>query len=140
MRPMRLGLFVATIALALAGCGRGEAADAGLLDTTDEQAREQVADALRAVELLEDRTAELEAEVASLRDQRARAAARLDKATRRLWSSLSELRGSVAEARAAGESASSEVAAALSQAGAAARALAVLDNRFEYHLRQHGGG
>ncbi len=140
MRPMRWGLVVLGVALALStSCGRGEEGDAPLLDVGDEQAREQAADALAALDALEEQIEELEQRVESLEDERVRTSKRLDRATERLWSSLSNLRAAVADAKAAGDSASSDVASALGQADAAARAIAVLDNRFEYHLRQHGG-
>lgn len=97
------------------------------------------ADALERVELLEDQGDELEAEIARLERRRERAAARLDRVTGKLWKSLDGLRDAVAEAKGAGDSSASQAAAALADAASAARALAVLENRFDYHLRQHGG-
>lgn len=124
-----------TAAVLLPACGSGSGSDESL-----RRAEDALATAERSLEAVDDLKADLKAEVSSLEnrldDARRKGAAlssRLDKATQRLWDSLDRIRTTASDA--AG-SASSAVASAQS----AAREIAVLTQRFDYHLRQSGGG
>jgi hypothetical protein len=122
------------------GCGR---ADDGLAE-----ARRAALEAGEQTDALEARVDELagalesaERELdASARD-REQLAGRVKRAAQRLRGSLERVRASVDEAHASSSSASSEAASALARAEEVARSLAVLENRYDYHLgNYHGGG
>ena len=137
IRTMKRALATLLLILALGACGDDSPTGALLKDT---EARELASDSMRAVDLLEERAGELEAELEELRSGRSEAADRLETVTQRLWSSLSKVREALAEVKDGNAAAASEASSALSQASSAARSLTILENRFEYHLRQHGGG
>ena len=129
---MRLMAAALSVAVALPACGSGSGPDESLVRKAD--------DAMAAAERSLEAVDELEAEITTLEgrldDARRKGAAlssRLDKASKRLWESLARVRSSVTDASG---SASSAVATAQS----AARDIAVLTQRFDYHLRQTGGG
>jgi methyl-accepting chemotaxis protein len=66
---------------------------------------------------------------------------RVDKVSERLWASLGKLRKSLEEVRSGAGEAAANADAALVRAEQAARDLALLGNRYDYHLRRyHGGG
>lgn len=137
IRSMKRALATLLVVFALTSCGESGSTDALL---KDEEARKLASDSMRAVDLLEERAAELEAEIETLRSEKDDAAERLDTISGRLWSSLSKLRESLNEAKEGNAAALSEASSAAGQAASAARSLTILENRFEYHLRQHGGG
>lgn len=137
IRTMKRALATLLLILALGACG-DEGSPTGALK--DEEARKLASDSMRAVDLLEERAAELERELSEMRSERGDVARRLDTVTQRLWSSLAKLREALTEVKDGNEAAASEASAAAGQAASAARALTILENRFEYHLRQHGGG
>ena len=138
IRSMKRALATLLVVLALGSCGEGGSTSGDLLK--DEEARKLASDSMRAVDLLEERAGELEAELDELRSDKEQTAERLDAITQRLWSSLAHLREALSEAKEGNAEAVSEASAAAGQAASAARALTILENRFEYHLRQHGGG
>ena len=125
--------------VALTACG-------GSGDSVDE-ARATADTALDQVEQLTERITSLERELSAASGALADAEAgdrdlgrRLDKATDRLQKSLGRLRKSVDAAGEAAESAAADSGSALAQAQAAARDLAVLRERYDYHLRRYHGG
>ncbi|HEX2196678.1 MAG TPA: hypothetical protein VHJ76_07105 [Actinomycetota bacterium] len=119
-----------------AGCARAPSLDPAAKERLDD-ARESAAEAVAAVDDLEDRIAELEDDL----DDAGRVSERVDRVTERLWDSLAKLRKSLDEAEAGASDASATAGAALGRAEQAARDLAVLGNRYDYHLRRyHGGG
>jgi uncharacterized protein (DUF3084 family) len=128
--------LVLAAALLLAGCGSGSAEPA-----TDDQARTLAADAAQALSRLEDQTQALTDRVKELETTRDRSGERLGRVTDRLWTSLTKLRASLADLQGMSEEAAADASSALAEAQAAARDLAVLDSRFDYHLsHDHGGG
>lgn len=143
IRPMKRAvgavlLIAGSLALLLPACGSGEDTDA-----SQEAAAAQsklLDDALQQIEALQQRTDELEAEMAAVADERDRAVGRVDRVRDRLWSALAKLREDISAAKASAGSASSAASSAAANAGAAVRDLTILENRFEYHLRRHGGG
>ena len=132
-------LVVAAAALFLSLWGRETS------NAATEAAAEQAVllqEAQTQIDALEDRTEQLEAELA---EATAEAAGddldlRLDRASERLWASVTKLREALSETKAAGDSAAEDAGSALANASAALRDLTILENRFEYHLRRHGGG
>ena len=129
---MRLMAAAVTVAVVLPACGTGSGSDESLVRKAD--------DAMAAAERSLEAVGELEGEIAGLEDRlddaRRKGAAlsgRLDKATQRLWDSLARVRSSV-------DDASGSASSAVATAQSAARDIAVLTQRFDYHLRQSGGG
>lgn len=142
IRSMKLGIGVVLLVLALAAlilsaCGREISHEA--TRAAAEQGR-LLEEARAEIAALEERTRELEESLARVEDQRDIAGTRVDRVSERLWSSLAKLREALSETKASGKSAAGDAASALANASAALRDLTILENRFEYHLRQHGGG
>jgi hypothetical protein len=127
---MRLLAAAVTVAVALPACGSGTGSEESLRKADDAMAAAERS--LEAVDALEAEVASLENRLDDARRKGAALSSRLDKATQKLWESLARVRTSAGDA--AG-SASSAVASAQS----AARDIAVLTQRFDYHLRQSGG-
>ena len=140
--PVRIRAAAVLCALALGGCGAAGAdgADGAAVADRVDQAREETADALKQVALLEERVAELEStadEVVLDDDPRLRKlGTRLDRLTERLTGALRRLTRRISDA----DAAASEGASALAEARSVARDLAVLEQRLGYHLRGHEGG
>ena len=135
IRPMHRGALVLIIVLlALAGCGRGGAGD-GAEAQEAAATQQQLDEATEAIEDLETELAELRDSVAAADERAGKTAARLDTISQRLWSSMARVRESVSEAKGMGADASAGASSALDQAAVAIRDLAVLENRFDYHLR-----
>ena len=132
-------LILAAAALFLSVWGR-ESSEAAT-EAAAEQAA-QLAEAQAQIAALEERTQELEADLAETTAEASDddLAFRMNLVTERLWKSLAKLRGAVAESRSSGNAAASDAASAAANAGAALRELTILENRFEYHLRQEGSG
>lgn len=125
---MRLVAAAVSVAVLVPACGSGSGSDEAAIEKADDAAA-LAARSLDAVEALEDEVASLENRLDDARRKGAALSSRLDAATKRLWDSLGRVRASAGEA--AG-SASSAVATAQS----AARDIAVLTQRLDYHLRQ----
>ena len=128
---MRLVAAAVTAAVLLPACGSGSGSDESL-----RRADDALATAERSLEAVDDLKAEVSSLETRLDDARRKGAAlssRLDKATQRLWDSLARIRTSASDA--AGSASS-----ALASAQSAAREIAVLTQRFDYHLRQSGDG
>jgi uncharacterized protein with von Willebrand factor type A (vWA) domain len=143
MKAAALAVLVIVALAALVVTAWGSNRDSGVAAQAAQVARDQadrLDGALAQIEALQERTTELEAELAETEERSGRAGSQLERVSGRLWSSLDKLRRSVADAKSANSSASSDAATALANAGSALRDLAILENRFEYHLRQHGGG
>ena len=135
--PFRILLAAAALVVAgLAGCGEAS----GPLSSSDETARRDAAEALEAVDALR---AELEDDVAGLRDELEAAEGhettllrRIDKLSDRLDRALARVQRRFEGLGGAAQNAES----ALSEARAVARDLAVLDERLDYHVKHHQGG
>lgn len=136
--------LVAAVALALvastgAWLWARAGSDAGL--GAAQAARVDAAQAQAAVERLSGEVTRLEKQVAALEADNAKSLERVDKVKESLWAALARLRVSVNEAAAGSKGAEAKIQSALDEAASAARALSVLEDRFEYHLRSdHGGG
>ena len=132
-------LILVAAALFLSAWGRESS------EAATQAAAEQAAllkEAQLQIKALEERTEQLETDLAAA-TAAARSddlAVRVDLVSERLWASLSKLREATTKSKAAGSAAASDAASAAANAGAALRALTILENRFEYHLRQLGGG
>lgn len=143
IRPMKAAALAALVIVALAALvvtawGSGRTSEA-TEEVAEAQGRRLEA-ALVQIDGLQERTVELEAELTEVSQARHEARTQLEAVSERLWGSVATLRRALAKARSTGSSASSDAASALVNAGAALRELAILENRFEYHLRQEGGG
>ena len=136
-RAVALGV-VSLIALGgLASCGRDDPA-AGAEDPAVREAAKAAEAAQADLDELRAELSDLESEfddvrtdLDDLRAQRKNAAARIERVAGRIWDSIASLRTALNEV----EGTSAEIAAAFGEARAAARALSVLESRFEYHLR-----
>ncbi len=145
MRPMKAAalavlVVVALGALAMTAWGSSRQSAATEAVKVAEAQADRLDAAVAEIEVLQERTRGFEAELAEVEKSAGRAGLQLEQVSARLWRSLDKLRGSVAEARSADSSAASDASSALANASSALRDLAILENRFEYHLRQHGGG
>jgi predicted nucleic acid-binding Zn-ribbon protein len=128
---MRLLAAAVTAAVVLPACGTGSGSDESLRKADDALAAAERS--LTAVDDLKEEVSALENRLDDARRKGAALSSRLDKATQKLWDSLARVRTSVSDA--AGSASS-----ALASAQSAARDIAVLTQRFDYHLRQSGGG
>lgn len=142
---MKAALALVFVALVATACGRAENGDSQRLRREADRARAAADEALEAVDAmkadLEALRLDLEGEVTRLRRQRERMAGSLDVVRERLWGALSSLRDTIGGLRQDSSAAASEAASALDEARSAAKDLAVLESRFDYHLRRdHGGG
>ena len=129
MRLVAAGMLVA---VAVPGCGSGSAGDDA--DAALRRAERAEAAADRSLEAVHDLEAEVDSLTERLHDAQSSDDAirdRLDGLSKRLWDSI-------AKARAASNDASGSASSALATAQSAARDLAVLSKRLDYHLQQSG--
>jgi uncharacterized coiled-coil protein SlyX len=131
---------VVAAALALAACGRAQALDPAAQEEIEgaralaERAVDEVRRFEPRVALLERRVAAHKRAASALRDALVSRSEKLDAALRGVERRLERLAAS-------NRAATKDAEAALSAAEAAARDLAILTRRFDYHLRRyHGGG
>lgn len=140
---MRKAAALVLAAGTLAGCARAQALDPAEKERLDD-ARTAAAEAMEAVDDLELRIEDLEDDLEEATDVTERVdkvSQRVGKVSERLWTSLAKLRASLDEVRAGAADAGATASSALARAEQAARDLAVLGNRYDYHLRRyHGGG
>lgn len=119
----------------LAACSRGE-----LDSSMQERLEEATSDATRALDKVSGLESRVDGLSSSLDDLR-RDGTRFGADVEKLRESLSDLRSALRGVRSSSSSALSEASSALAVAQQAARDLAVLEQRYEYHLRRyHGGG
>lgn len=135
--PFRILLAVAALVVAaLAGCGESS----NPLSGSDQTARRDAAEALDAVDELraelEDDVAGLRAEVEAAEGSEASLLRQIEKLSDRLDRALARVQRRFEGLAGVSQSAES----ALSEARAVARDLAVLDERLDYHLKNHRGG
>jgi outer membrane murein-binding lipoprotein Lpp len=126
----------AVVACALvAGCGRGD------LDTlTRERLDDAATGATQALDEVDALESRVDALASSFADD-SRDDDRIDEKVKKLRQTLRDLRASLKSVRSSAGSAASEAGSALAEAQELARDLAVLEQRYEYHLRRyHGGG
>jgi hypothetical protein len=121
------------VAILFAGCGSGNEEPA-----TDEEARTLAADAAQAVSVLEKQTDALADRIDELEAAGGKTGDRIDEISDRLWASLAKLRSSLRDIESSSSDAAANASSALAEAQQAARDLAVLDSRLDYHLN-HGG-
>ncbi|MGH2729345.1 MAG: hypothetical protein ACRDJI_01925 [Actinomycetota bacterium] len=126
----------AALALAVvAGCGRGD-----LDSSTQERLDDAATGATRALDEVDTLESRVDALASSFADVR-RDDDRIDETVKKLRQTLRDLRASLKSVRSSAGSAASDAGAALAEAQELARDLAVLEQRYEYHLRRyHGGG
>ncbi|MEA2453319.1 MAG: hypothetical protein QOG04_2029 [Actinomycetota bacterium] len=118
------------IALSLGACASGTPSST-----------EPSAETTQAISALEDRVADLEADLLAAEDGRTKLSDRIDSLGDKLAKSLDRLQESLAQVRSGSSEAADSAASALASAQAVASDLAVLEQRYEYHLRRyHGGG
>jgi chromosome segregation ATPase len=136
---VRAMALLVVVALTLGACAEG-GGDAAAQDAT---ARREARAATEATEALEERVAELEADLSEtlgegdLKDLKSS----LRSLRQNLRGAIAGLRASLHDLKGEVSSASSSAASALSKAEGAARDLAVLEDRFNFHLKkEHGGG
>jgi hypothetical protein len=138
---MKAALALVFVALVAAGCGRAENGDSQKLREEADRARAAAAEALDAVDSMRVELDALEDRIARRGEERARVAGKLRKTREHLWRAVSGLRETISGLRDESSGAASEAASALAEAQSAAKTVAVLESRFEYHLRRdHGGG
>lgn len=125
------GAAILVLVIALAACGSAESLDDAARERID-AAESQAADAVAAVDSLTERVSEMEDELGGLTLERKQLAKQLDRISSRLDVQIAELKDQL---RAAKSSSSEEAASALAAAQQAARNLAVLERRFDYHLK-----
>ena len=128
----RLAAVVLLSSLTVAACGSGEA------DLED--ARAEAQEALDGVDGLRARIDDLESELAEARSDGRKVSRRLDRFGERLEQSVARLDASLAELEDSVTSAGGNAQDALGAAGEAARDIAVLSKRLDYHLRKGGDG
>ena len=123
-------------AFALGACG-----DEGSGPTQEDldEARAEATAATEAVEELEARLETLENELDDSTEATDRLTKQLRTATEKLRSSVGDLRGSLSEIRSIASGAAGDADSAVAQIGAVANDLSVLEDRFNFHLRSHGG-
>lgn len=127
-----IGIVTALAVLTACGSDAGSAPT----DPADATARAQAAEALDRVASLTDRVDRLGAE---LQDQERARRRMIDDVKTRIGALAERLRDALGAVRAAAESAGADADAAAAQIGGIARNLSVLEERFDYHLRNGGG-
>ena len=133
-RALALVLVLGVVAVA---CGKQT------LDAVDEalKARDVARGAVASVGDLEAEVDRLSTEVDRATATRADFRQQIRAATKDLKTSIRELKRSLSDLEGRADSASATADAALSKAETALQDLSVLQNRYDYHLRQdHGGG
>jgi chromosome segregation ATPase len=136
-RPLRLMLALLILAALIAG---------GWIVVDSLRARSEETDAVgraaaqtdAALERMNERVANLRERIGELESDRARLGTRVGRIGDSLWSAIGNLREALREARSTTTAANDAAAGAMQRAEAAARDLAVLEGRFDYHLRSHG--
>lgn len=104
----------------------------------DPPASDPTAEALVA---LEDRFGDLEADLAAFRSEDDDRAGEIERLSSRLSRALERLKGSIGKIRTNSAEGADQAASALAAVSSVQRALEVLEERYEYHLRRyHGGG
>jgi TolA-binding protein len=144
MKPAVIALLAA--AFALSACASG-AAEGHLSAAQARAVRDEARHALATVEQLRSELSDLEDRLEAMRARDRRAGQRLGRLSDKLWNVLAKLRGKVADASAAAgavkqdaDAAQSAASSALDEAEQVGKDLAVLEQRFDYHLRHSGGG
>jgi chromosome segregation ATPase len=140
--------WLAPVALLLAvACGGPDDLAASARDEI-QAAAEAAAEAKEEARAASDRAEELEMRLDDLSSKldraskaRAKMIERLAVLRDRLWASINSVRAGLGDSRSTSAAAAADAAEALSRATRVARDLAVLEGRYDYHLRRyHGGG
>ncbi len=132
MQRAALVLMVAFLAAAsFVACGSSD-------DSTADEGADAQALAEEATELIHDlevRTDDLAAELDRMDAERRRLADKFDRVHKDLRDAISNVRSSLSDATADAASARDTAQSALNELDAARKRLSVLENRFDYHLR-----
>lgn len=143
---MRTWLAPVALLLAVACGGPNDLAESArdqleAATTAADEAKAAAKAASKRVAELETRLDELTSALDRADQNQARFGGRLATLRERIWDSVQSLRGGLGDARSASGVAAAEADDALARASEVARDLAVLEQRYDYHLRrQHGGG
>jgi hypothetical protein len=132
-RPAALGFAL----ILFVGCGDSAAGGGVSASTADHKASQ----ALLAIDELRNHSDQLAERISELENQRSDVKDRIGRIAGRLHSAIASLRESVDARRNAVDAANSAADDALAQAQSALEGLAVLQHRFDYHLKHdHGEG
>jgi chromosome segregation ATPase len=140
--------WLAPVALLLAvACGGPDDLAASARDEI-QAAAEAAAEAKEEARAASDRAEELEMRLDDLSSKldraskaRAKMIERLAALRDRLWASINSVRAGLGDSRSTSTAAAADAAEALSRATRVVRDLAVLEGRYDFHLRRyHGGG
>jgi chromosome segregation ATPase len=136
MRGMkRTALVFVALVFLLGGCGKDEPAPAG---DTGEQAVAQLESRLDGeVDALKGEIEQLSTEVRNLREFKRSVGPRFARMGERLNERIDSLRAAIAEATSAAAAAADSSNDALARADEIARDLAVLEQRYEVHMRRY---
>lgn len=143
---VRLTLALLSALVLAVACGDAGALDSGAEKELEaardlaEQAQGDANAALRRVGELEREMAGLDDHLAASGKARKKLRARLERLGDGLRDSLEKLRTALEDARSGAGSAQASADEALARAGQIARDLAVLEQRYNYHLRRYHGG
>lgn len=136
-RAGRGAAALALVALALASCGGAETLGDAAQEQIDE-AGSQATEALATVDSLTERVSVLEDELAGVTLERKRLSKRLDEMASALALQVERLEKKLAAANGSASAAAASAESALAAAREAARNLTVLEQRFDYHLKNGG--
>jgi uncharacterized lipoprotein YehR (DUF1307 family) len=131
-RATALAVVALALAVGLGACGSG-----GSVSPSEAAAR--AGQALSGLHSLQAKVDALQARASAQNGVAKSLAARLDKLSHQLSASMDRFKASIVGIRSASDKAAQDAAGALSSAGSAARQIAVLTQRFDYHLRHSGG-
>jgi hypothetical protein len=131
-RATALTVVALAFAVGLGACGGG-----GGVSPSEAAAR--AGQALSGLHSLQAKVDALQARASAQDDVEKSLTARLDKLSHQLSASMGKLKASLDGIKSASDKAAQDAAGALSSAGSAAHDLAVLTQRFDYHLRHSGG-
>jgi outer membrane murein-binding lipoprotein Lpp len=135
----RTALVFVALAVALGGCGTDSPAPADS-GASEEMTAEMTAEIEAVTGDVADLTAEVErlsGEIRALRRFKRAAEPRFGRLGERLRTALDSLRASLAEVRSSAGAAAAESSDALARAEEVARDLAVLEQRYEVHMRRY---
>lgn len=137
MRTMVRALCL--VALLFVACGDDTPAPASSEEV--EAARAETAEIAELAEQLEQRVAELQAEIDHASTREEDLGTELERAVEKLTGSIDKLKSSLGRTRDSTSEAAAAAASAAAQIGEAVRRLTIIENRYDFHLRRyHGGG
>jgi chromosome segregation ATPase len=135
MKRAALLVLAVLTAFVVAACGSEEPDDSAALEEALTEARETAEEANEAVSDLETRVDDLVADLDRLDAQGRNFSDKFDRIHKDLRDSIANLRESLSGARSDASEARSTADSALGEVNASLERLSVLENRFDYHLR-----